>query len=124
MFSVTATDESPDFPTKPNEHDLNYPQQSRGQPRGDMNEAKMGEAYQDENFEEHIMEYDTNSFGHGDNQSRKYIDDMTSSSGNISGYSENADCLPIVEQIHDSKTVNRHNENKMKAGHERQLSQP
>ena len=32
-----------------------------------MNEAKMGEAYQDENFEEHIMEYDTNSFGHGDN---------------------------------------------------------
>lgn len=31
---------------------------------------------------------------------------MTSSSGNISGYSENADCLPIVEHMQeDNKTA-------------------
>ena len=56
-------------------------------------------------FEDHIIDYQANPFGNN-NESRQYIDDMTSSSGNISGYSENADCLPIVEHMDDNKATN------------------
>lgn len=57
----------------------------------------------DDGFEEHIIDYKRNPFGGAtdSSQSRKYIDDMTSSSGILSGLSENDDCLPMVEQVHD-----------------------
>lgn len=41
----------------------------------------------------------------GAKESRLYIDDMTSSSGQLSGVSENADCFPVVEQVN---TVTSH----------------
>jgi len=54
----------------------------------------------DERFEDCIIDYQANPFGRGEGtQSRQYIDDMTSSSGMLSGYSENADCFPVVEQV-------------------------
>lgn len=53
-------------------------------------------------FEDCIIDFEANPFGHGKNESRQYIDDMSSSSGNPSGYSENADCLPVVEHMQDS----------------------
>lgn len=48
-----------------------------------------------------------NPFGKGgdSNASRQYIDDMTSSSGEISGLSRNADCYPKVESLHLSDRV-------------------
>ena len=42
----------------------------------------------------------------GNKVSRKYLDDITSSSGQLSGYSENADCFPVVEQVNTLASAN------------------
>jgi len=54
-------------------------------------------------FEECVIDFKTNSFGNS--RSRQYIDDMTSSSGQISGLSENLDCFPVIEQVEQQNLV-------------------
>ena len=96
MFCADA--ESPDFPKRESNDEVHKAQVS-------LYKEKQGGVTvgSDQLFENHIIDYEVNPFS-ARNESRQYIDDMSSSSGNPSGYSENADCLPIVEHMQDNKT--------------------
>ena len=55
---------------------------------------------QQDGFENCVIDYSANPFSRlNSDRSRQYIDDMTSSSGQCSGLSENQDGFPMVEQV-------------------------
>ena len=101
LFANQETD-SPDFPKRESTDEV-HKAEHFFEPNYNMTQLEFKPTSFDDGeqrFEECLIDYQVNPFGRAETvNSRQYIDDMTSSSGNLSGLSENADCFPIVEQV-------------------------